>query len=243
MFENLKASVIAAGGSWEDFVYENSESLMLVMMGMPSTEALADVDTSNLPGVTVSSIISTANNDAASTGKFFLNHTARVYNFANSRWVTDSSANYGTSYVQNYENCGNGANPQIKWTHQGEFIKKGTKVHSLTITGRANTQAQFKDLEIYALFKAPDMTKLTGVGYSSNSQHTVTDLYRNKWMTPTDGLSSFTNINRFHLREYALNFTAPSDGQLSIYFKPVRGQNGGATRIFYYQSSWCVSNA
>ena len=181
--------------------------------------------------------------------KYVLEDTGRVYLYNDERWITPYDDIYGWGYYQNAENSGTSVDPLQEWEHMGRYVRAGTICHNLTIIGRITDANNQIDMEIYAGFRAPNpISRWDITGFDNDSEHTFTQLFRDKWITPTNLPLKYPlatgAVNDQYRRSVDLDgFVAPSDGWLMAYFKPISNPAGDTANDYFYSvRNWLLEH-
>lgn len=159
--------------------------------------------------------------EGSSKGLKELRRSGRVYCYVDARWVGPDS-NYGPAWVQYSLTGGTGLEPSITWNQHGYYLKAGSILKDIIITGRANNNSP-SDLETFVRIQGD----FSGAGYDSAAE------------TLAETVKHFTSLNRgavplndMHSTTLDLEgYVVPRDCFLMVYHKPV--SVSAATRYFY----------
>jgi len=154
----------------------------------------------------------------------------RLYCYNDARWIAAAcDDNYGPGYYQWNEGAAAGADPVQEWEHKGFYIRSGTTIHELAIFARILDINTIADLEILISFTDPN-GRWDSVGVDNDAEDNHTTLYRGFWKAGGSGvLPVNTPLNDEIRRSLPCSpnndgsgpFTAPVDGQLRLYIRPV----------------------
>lgn len=172
--------------------------------------------------------------------------SGRAYMYNDNRWTTPHDDIYGQMYYQNAESGSSTPDPVQEWEHMGLLFEQGQTVHGLNIYGRITDATNLSDMELMVTFTSDIDGNWDSIGIDNDSEDEHTTLFRDFWINPQQGIypAATTDINDQYLRKIPLNFTAPRDGQLRIYFKPVEVVAGDTNNDYFYHSrKWILSEA
>ena len=162
--------------------------------------------------------------------RFIISNGYRFYCYTNNRWVTSSDDLYGTNYYQASETGGTGIDPAIKWQQQGLFLAAGTKIHNVSVIGRASS-ASLTDLECYGLIQHPSQASDWDTGVNANAQISTANVMRDFWYTPASGTAFTGATTSLHKRTFNAEHELSADGFFTLFVKPVG--TATANRYFY----------
>ena len=212
---------------------------------LPSNVSDLTNDTGFITDYTVTESDVTAHEDAITISEsqisdkshspFLMVNSARVYCYADLRWITESDDVRGFNAQDANENAGTGVDPVIEWEHMGMFIPAGYTINNLHIVGKSNNN-EITEMEIYAIIRQPDPITRWETGMDNDAEDVVTDLFRDLWIdSPTDDTLTGALADT-HRRTIALNHDVTQDSFISIYYKPSGTLT--ATRYFYTSYTW-----
>lgn len=164
---------------------------------------------------------STGKVDMPETPTFMIHGGGRFYCYTDNRWISDSD-DAGSFMNENFaEDSGTGVNPDYEFEHQGRYLPKGTKLHTLDFVARSNS-SEVTDMEFVVVLCHPNPITRWETGMDSDAEQTVIEIYRDTYFFPTVG-DDFTGAFAIdlHRRKLDLDYTVPEDGLLKIYAKPI----------------------
>lgn len=165
----------------------------------------------------------------------YLTRSIRAYCYTDLRWVTSGDDHFGANVENVTESGGTGTDPILEWEHQGFPLDSGDTIDSLWLAGLTDN-TQVTDLEIRGYFRRPTNASAWTAGYDADGEMTNTLVFTEMWMTGQTG-----EINDRRGRLLTIDWTAPAQGEISLYFKPSGTLT--ATRYFPMTQRWRFSIA
>ena len=171
-----------------------------------------------------------------------ISRAGRFVSFPDGRWVQDANAASGMSLVAMNESTGTDADPIAEWENIGIWMRPGETLSETALIGRVNDQLNTLDMELMLAFVAPDAPARLEGGWDSDSEVSITPLWRNFWRSTTTpdalGQVPFTHpINDLHRRLLPVNFTATEEGWITMFARPLRNPGSAGNDNFFLQMS------